>query len=423
MHFPGPNSIFRQQLPNGITLLVYENRAAEFVVIEGAARAGALGETRSRAGLASFTAAMLLRGTAGHSFEGIYDSLEAVGASLGISGGRHIADFGAKGLAEDLDLLLDLLAEGLRRPTFPEAQIEQLRGEILTGLEVRANDTRHMAGLRFRETLYGPSHPYGYASGGYPDTIRAITRDDLAGFHAAYYGPQGLIITAVSPLPAATVAERIAGALGDWHVAGQRALPTVPPAPRPAALTRVFEALAGKSQSDVIIGLPGPSRSAPDYLDVSMVNTIIGVFGMSGRLGKNVREAQGLAYYAFSRLQGGLGPAPWYASTGVAPDKVEQALAAMRDEIRRIQDEPVGEDELADSQAYRTGTMPVSLETSDGLAGVLMDLELYDLGLDYLQRFPDLINAMTPARVQAAAQKYLSADEVVVAVAGPPDKE
>jgi zinc protease len=366
---------------------------------------------------------MLLRGTAGHSFEGIYDSLEAVGASLSISGGRHIADFGAKGLAEDLDLLLDLLAEGLRRPTFPEAQIEQLRGEILTGLEVRANDTRHMAGLRFRETLYGPSHPYGYASGGYPDTIRAITRDDLTDFHAAYYGPQGMIITAVSPLPAATVAERIAGALGDWHVAVQRALAPVPPAPRPAALTRVFEALAGKTQSDVIIGLPGPSRSAPDYLDVSMVNTIIGVFGMSGRLGKNVREAQGLAYYAFSRLQGGLGPAPWYASTGVAPDKVEQALAAMRDEIRRIQDEPVGEDELADSQAYRTGTMPVSLETSDGLAGVLMDLELYDLGLDYLQRFPDLIHAMTPARVQAAAQKYLSADEVVVAVAGPPDEE
>jgi zinc protease len=140
---------------------------------------------------------------------------------------------------------------------------------------------------------------------------------------------------------------------------------------------------------------------------------------MYGRLGETVREAQGLAYYVFSRLQGGLGPLPWYVSTGVAPDKVEQALDGIRQEIDRLLDEPIPDDELADNKAYRTGSLPVGLETNDGLASIFTDLELFDLGLDYLQNLPDKINVMTAESVQAAARKYFSSREVAIAVAGP----
>lgn len=170
-----------------------------------------------------------------------------------------------------------------------------------------------------------------------------------------------------------------------------------------------------------MLGLPGPPRSAEDYLDISLANTILGVFGMMGRLGENVRERQGLAYYVFSRLQGGLGPSPWYVSTGVAPDKVEVATNSILEEIQRLQEEPVTEEELEDTKLYRTGSLPVSLETNDGLASIISDMELLDLGLDYLQRFPDLINEITAERVQAAAQKYLSTSQIVIAVAGPPE--
>jgi zinc protease len=177
--------------------------------------------------------------------------------------------------------------------------------------------------------------------------------------------------------------------------------------------------LPQKSQSDIVLGLPGPLRNAEDYMDTKMANTILGVFGMMGRLGEAVREKQGLAYYVHSRLQGGLGPAPWYVSTGVAPDKVELALASIGQEIERIQNEPAPAHELADNKAYVTGSLPVSLETSDALADVITDMELHELGLDYLQRFPDLINAVTAESVQAAAQKYFSATQVAIAVAGP----
>jgi zinc protease len=140
---------------------------------------------------------------------------------------------------------------------------------------------------------------------------------------------------------------------------------------------------------------------------------------MYGRLGKTVREEQGLAYYVYSRLSGGLGPSPWYVGTGVSPDKVAQAVESIRSEIRRIQDELVPSEELDDTQAYLTGSLPVSLETNDGLSSIITNMELYSLGLDYLQHYPDEIRSITPQIVQQMARKYLSADNIAVAVAGP----
>ena len=149
--YPGPESIHRQLLSNGITVLVYENFAAASVVVEGYLRAGALAESRDQAGLADFVASTLLRGSEHHSFSAIYEALESVGASLDFSAGRHVTEFSGGALAEDLDLLLDLLSDAIRHPTFPAEEVEQVRGEILTGLQIRANDTRQLAGLRFRE--------------------------------------------------------------------------------------------------------------------------------------------------------------------------------------------------------------------------------------------------------------------------------
>ena len=419
--YPGPQDIHRRVLENGITVLVYENFAVASVVVEGYVRAGALSEGRERAGLADFVAGTLMRGTRARTFDEIYEALESVGASLDFGAGRHVSDFSAGGLAEDLDLLLDLLSESLCHPTFPAEELEQVRGEILTGLQIRAHDTRRMAGLRFRELLYG-DHPYGHSVHGYPETIMELTRDDLRDFHARHYGPENMIITVVGAVDVDEAFSRVDTALGGW-LNNDWEVPADPgPAHRPASTVRDKVAIPDKSQSDIVLGLPGPPRSAPDYLDVSMANTVLGVFGMMGRLGTSVREEQGLAYYVYSRLRSSLGPSPWYVSTGVAPDKVEQALESILAEIARIQQEPVPDDELEDSKAYRTGSLPVSLETNDGLASIITDIELFDLGLDYLQRFSDLIGEVTPERVQAAAQKYFSTEQLAIAVAGPPEE-
>lgn len=416
--YPGPETIYRRRLPNGITVLAYENFASDSIVVEGVLRAGALAEPPEKAGLADFTADLLMRGTQARTFEEIYETLESIGASLSFGSGRHTTRFAGRSLVEDADLVLELLSQSLRQPTFPEQQVELVRGQTLTGLRMRANDTRQMARLTFFELLYA-GHPYGRSASGYLDTIPAITRQDLVDFHRDFYGPQGMIVTLVGAMKNEDALTKIEAVLGNWQAAQQKPMPEAPDAARPPEMIRQHIAMPGKTQTDFILGLPGPRRSAPDYLDASLMNTILGVFGMMGRIGKSVREDQGLAYYAYSQLSGSTGPTPWTASAGVAPDKVEQAINSIRDEIRRIQEEPVATEELADSQAYRTGSLPVSLETNAGLADTITDMELFSLGLDYIQRYPDLIRSITAERIQDAAQKYLNADEIAVAVAGP----
>jgi len=197
MSIPGPDDITRYELPNGIVVLVRENHNSPSVVIRGFLRVGAYDERPEQAGLSAFTAAALTRGTVNRTFEQIYEELEAVGASVGISGGTHTTGFGAKSLVEDLPLVLDILADALRYPTFPREEVEKLRGEIITDLEERAHDTRRMANLTFHELAYPKEHPYSRSLAGYIETIGKLSRDDLAEFYAGGYGPQGMVIVVV----------------------------------------------------------------------------------------------------------------------------------------------------------------------------------------------------------------------------------
>lgn len=419
MSLPGPDDIARYELPNGIILLVRENHASPSVVVTGFLRVGAYDEEPERAGLADFTAGALTYGTESRTFEQIYVEVESVGASFGISGGTHTTGFGAKSLGEDLPLMLDVVADTLRRPSFPADEIEKLRGEILADLAERAHDTRRMANLAFRELAYPPGHPYAVSSIGYRETVSALHRDDLMDFYADGYGPAGMVIVVVGAVATDDVLAQIEMAFGDWE--GQtyqrEPLPEVPRIDRVRSRTVV---IPDKTQSDIVLGYPGPSRLHPDFLDARVCNTILGVFGLMGRLGENVRDEQGLAYYSYSHLSGGPGPGPWRIVAGVNPVDVDRALGSIRAEIRRICEEPVSAEELSDSQAYLTGSMPLQLETNGGVASAILTMERYGLGLDYLQRYRDLINEVTPERVQATAQRWLDPDAYAIAVAGPP---
>lgn len=416
-HFPHSQNIQRQQLANGLTLLVYENFASQSVVIEGVVRAGALAESKEQAGLANFTAVSLLRGTHTKDFDQIYELLESAGADLSFSSGRHTAGFSAQGLVEDFELMLTLTAEALREPAFAQDQIERVRGELLTSLHMRADDTGRMASLAFHELVYA-GHPYGRASSGYAETVSALTQPDIVQFHQSHYGPREAIITIVGAIKAEEAVAKVEQLLGDWQNDKQRLTTAVADMPRPKTVIRTNVNLPDKQQADLRLGLPGPRRSAPDYLDAALMNTILGVFGMMGRIGQSVREEKGLAYYAYSHLQGGLGPSPWTAVAGVAPDAVAAAITAICDEIERLQNEPVPAEELADSKAFRIGSLPMALETNSGLADIITDMELYGLGLDYLLEYPEKIKAISVDDIQAAAQKYLSTQQMGIAVAG-----
>lgn len=419
MAFPGTHDIARHELPNGIVILARENHASPAVVLTGCLRVGAYDESPEQAGLADFVADALMRGTADHSLEEIYGALESVGASLGVSGGTHATGFGAKSLAEDFPLLVDTVAEVLREPSFPAAEVEKLRGEILADLSERAHDTGRMANLTFHELAYPKGHPYAVSASGYAETIKGIRRNDLLEFHRDGYGPRGMIFVAVGAVEANDVVTRIESTLGDWEGSSFTRRP-LPEAPRLGDERRRDVEIPDKTQSNIVLGYPGPARTDPDFLDSRVCNTILGVFGLMGRLGEKVRDEQGLAYSSYSRLSGGPGPGPWRVMAGVDPGNVERAVGSIRAEIRRMCDELVDEDELSDSQAFLTGSMPLRLETNEGVARTILSMERYELGLDYLQRYKGLIDAITPERVRRAARQWLDPDAYALAVAGPP---
>ena len=419
MSIPGPQDIVRRELDNGMIILVRENHSSPSVVMSGYLPVGAYDEQPQQAGLAAFSASAVMRGTANRTFEQIYEELESVGASVGVGGGTHTTGFGTKSLVEDLPLVLDVLADVLRYPTFPRDEVEKLRGEILTDLEERAHDTRRMASLAFYELAYPQEHPYARSLVGYAETVGSLGRDDLAEFYAGGYGPQGMVVVVVGAVKAAAALAQVEAAFGDWEGRAYERVPLSEVVRIDEVRERVVS-IPGKTQSDIVLGYPGPARTAPDFLDAVVCNTILGVFGLMGRLGENVRDEQGLAYYSFSRVHGGTGPGPWRVVAGANPVNVERAITSIRAEIRRICEEPVGEQELADNKAFITGSLPLRLETNGGVARTILSMERYGLGLDYLQRYGGLIGGITSERVQAVAQRWLDPDAYALAIAGPP---
>jgi zinc protease len=414
---PGPDDVTRQELPNGITVLVRPNLSSLSVVVTGYLSAGAIFEPDEKLGLAGFTALTLMRGTTHHSFQQIYDALESNGASFGLDGGTHSIGFYGHALAEDLDLLVGTLAEATRQPAFPPDQVERLRDQLLTSLAIRAQETSEMAILAFDEMVYA-GHPYSRPEDGYPETIRAIHRDDLADFHSKYFGPRGMVISIVGGVEVERCIESVTRFLGDWANPSQPDQPQLPPVkPLEGIITRRVD-IPGKSEADIVMGTAGPPRRSPDFLPASLGNNVLGQFGMYGRIGDVVREKSGLAYHASSSLSGGVGPGPWLFLAGVDPKNLEKTIELMRREIARFISEPVSAEELEDSQANYIGRLPLSLESNAGVASALLNLERYNLGLDYYQRYPGLVQAITPAAILATAQKYLHPDRLAISTAG-----
>jgi len=405
-------------LSNGITVLARSSFSSPSISLGGYLPAGSIFESDDKLGLADFVSSCLMRGTQTRTFDSIYNELESVGASMGFDSNVHNINFGGRSLVEDFPLLLELLSESLRSPTFPKKEIENLRAHMLTGLALREQNTSDMAALAFDRMLFR-GHPYSRPGDGFVETVQSITRKDIQEFHRRHFGSKGMVIAIVGAIEPREAAEAVESVLGGWQVLGQ-VLPSPLPKPKPVKKTvRHHHLLPGKSQSDLVIGMIGPSRRDPEYFPASLGNSILGQFGMMGRIGDVVREQSGLAYYAHSNLSTGVGPGAWYVSAGVNSSNIDKAIALITQELKRYADEGVTAEELSDSQANFVGRLPLSLESNGGVAGSLINIERYALGLDYYRQYPDLVRAVTVDDVRESARKYIDPDRLVIATAGP----
>lgn len=415
---PGPEDIFRTTLSNGITLLARSSFVSPSISMGGYLPAGAIFESDEKLGLADFVSSCLMRGTQTHSFDSIYNELESVGASLGFDSNVHNLNFGGRSLVEDFPLLLTLFSESLRTPTFPKKEIETLRTHMLTSLALREQSTSEMAAMAFDRMLFA-DHPYSRPTDGNVETVQSITRRDMLDFHRRHFGPKGMVIAVVGAIEPQQAAEALEKILGGWQVPGQIPPPPLPN-PKPIGKSiRHHHPIPEKFQSDLVIGVLGPSRKDPEYFSASLGNSILGQFGMMGRIGDVVREKSGLAYYASSSLNAGVGPGSWEVSAGVNPQNLEKAIDLIEKELRRFIKNGVTKEELADNQANYIGRLPLSLESNSGVAGALLNIERFGLGLDYYQRYETTVRKVTRADVLETARKYIDPERLVISTSGP----
>lgn len=415
----------RVELANGLTVLHQANPLSPAVTLRLAVVAGAALEEPEAAGKAGFCAGLLDRGTGRRSKAEIGEILDFTGASLSASGGRHLATLRAKCRATDFEEILGVLADCARQPSFPHAEVEKVRGDILTGLREDADNTRLVAVERFRQLVYPADHPYARKVSGSEDTVMEIERQDLVEFHARHYRPGAAALVVVGAVDTERAVAAAGEAFSAWEQPGDAprglaaSLPTIAQAPIPDEVRRVVATMPAKSQVDIALGHPGLRRRDDDYYAASLMNMVLGRFAMGGRIGRSVREEQGMAYYTYSTLAASIGPGPFLVRAGVSAANVDRAVASIVAEIERLQREPVGDDELDDAKSALIRSIPRTLETNAGMASSLHVIEQYELGLDYLERYPHLVGAIGADEIRRVARKRLHPEGYGLAIAGP----
>ena len=408
----------RRSLASGAVVVARRNVMTPAVTFLFSFDAGSAFDPPGAPGLAALTARMIDRGTADESAAQLAEEIERRGASIEISSNRQTVMFTATCLVEDFDDMLALAARMARMPAFPDDQLELRRRETLTRLVQDAENTAARAGARFFERLYGAGHPYAHPPRGTVESIERMTRGDLQDFHQARMCPGRLAVAVVGDIEEDAACDRVERALGGWDAAPVQAAEALP---RPAPpLSRDFSAIEvpGKAQTDIAYGFLGPGRLDPEYYAFWIMNTVLGQYGMGGRLGENIRERQGMAYYASSSYDAHRIPGPLLVRAGVDPANVERTVAAIDFEVTRIAREGITEDEHANAIRYLAGSVPRMLETNAGVAQFLISVEQFGLGDGFDRRLPALLSSVTREEASASAAA-LDPARAVIAVAGP----
>ncbi|MCC6791689.1 MAG: insulinase family protein [Thermomicrobiales bacterium] len=418
---PGANRapFERRVLSNGIVLLGQAQPDDPSLVIRFRTGAGSTADPAGRHGLAALTARSLARGTTTRRFEEVNEFTDGLGASLSVEPGTISTDIRLRFLSEDTAQVIALAADLIRNPTFPSTEVDKVRAEMIAAIREQENDTRASSDRAVRRLLFPEGHPLHHRVLGDADSLGSLSSRDLVAFHAASFGPRNLTVSAVGGFRILDdIAEILEASFGDWTSAAARQRLDLSTA-APASAARAEVTIPGKSQADIAMAFPAISRLDPTYQAFDMANLILGRLGLMGRLGANVRDRQGLAYYAYSSVEPGRDGSIWLARAGVDPRNVERAIAGIEAEVARLRAESISADELDDGKRYLTGVLPLALESNDGISGLLLSIEHFDLGLDHVDRYPALVEAITANDIAAAARANLDETRLQIGIARP----
>jgi len=399
-------------LNNGLVLLTSEQRALPMVSIELLIDAGSRHEPPDQAGLANLTSKLLIYGTQKRSATQISETLDFMGASLATGASEDIATVSMTILKKDLATGLELLAEILTQSNFPQAEIDRQKQAVIASIRAREEDPGAVAGIAFAAALF-PKSPYGRPVEGSEASVKNLQQKSLQEFFTRHYRPNRTIIAVVGDVAEQEIAQSLSKALTSWNKGTPGARPA---APAEIGKPQAVQVSKDLTQANIVLGHEGVVRGNPDYYAIQVMNYILGGGGFSSRAMDSIRNERGLAYSVYSYFGAEKSHGTFQFVMQTKNETAVEAIRIAKEEMRRMREQPVSDQELNDAKDYLIGSFPLRFDTNRKVASFLAQVEYYELGLDYPERYADLIRKVTREDVSRVAKQYLRPDDLITVI-------
>jgi zinc protease len=403
-------------LSNGLKLLLLKDASTPTISLNGYINAGALFDSKEKAGLSKLTADNLINGTQLQDALTLAKTLDDRGINLSFNTNREGVSVSATALAENLPVLVQTVADVMQNADFPDRELELSRQRALTSLKVQMDSPAYVARRIFQQTIYPSNHPFH----SFPtrESLQGIQRSDVVTFYKTHYRPDNTTLAIVGDFDPAQVKTLMEKELGTWKAVGKPPAIAFPSVSLPANVVREDQVIPGKTQSITFLGYAGIDRKNPKFYSAAVMNQILGGDTLSSRLGTEIRDRQGLTYGIYSYFQAGIHPGPFLVSMQTAPEDANKAIASTLKVLEQIRSQGVSTSEVLNAQRSLTSSYPVELSNPDNLAEVILMNEVYGLNPAELRQYPNQIKGVTQAQVSETIQELLHPDQIVVVTAG-----
>ncbi len=382
------------------------------IVLQG----GGAVDPAGRFGIADFTARLLRRGTERRSADEINDAVEFVGASLNAGASEDFSVVSLTTPARHLEAMLEVMAELVREPAFPEAEVESARRRVLAHLANDLDDPGLVADHALTQALWG-DHPYGHDVSGSARDVARFTRDDAVAFHKTRWGPKVATMVICGAVDPAKVRKHLERLFGDWS-GGPDEAPRFEPRAKAAGAGRVL--LIDKpeqTQSQVRLGGMAMRRGGEGWIPAVVMNTLLGG-GFTSRLVKEIRVKRGLSYGAGSGFDGMMHGGSFSVSSFTKTESTGELIAVARDELAKMHARGPTEKELQTARTYLAGLYPLRLETNESVAAAIAETRLFGLGDDWVSRYRERVRGVTRKEAHEVARRLLPVEAPAVVVVG-----
>jgi zinc protease len=401
-------------LANGMRVLTILHHEQPVVTMRMLIGAGAAEDPQGKAGLSNLLGSLLDQGTSTRTAQEIADQIDTIGGALGTGSGSDLSFANIVVMKDSFGTGMNLLADVVHNPKFDPEEIDRQKQQAISTLQVNATDPDFVASALIDRLIYG-FHPYGLPGDGTPETLAGITRDDLVAFHRRYFVPNNMILAVVGDTTTDEAFGMADKVFGGWP----RAELSLPKLIDPPASTRriVVVDKPDAVQTEIRVGQLAIPRNHPDYLAWDLAVKVLGGEG-ANRLHRVLRSQRGLTYGASAETQAMKQAGDYVAETDTRTETTGEALRLTVDEFSRLQKNRVYDLELKDAQAFLAGTFPLTIETPNEIATLVLNAVFYDLPLADLATFRERVQAVTPDDIQRVSQAYIKPDRLSIVLVG-----